>query len=38
MDIHGQLVEVKEASALLRKQMWVCCDASENSRADVDDK
>jgi hypothetical protein len=38
VEIHGQLVEVQEECALLRKQMWVWCDVSENSRADVDDK
>jgi len=38
VEIHGQLMEVQEACALLRKQRWVCCNVSENSRADVDDK
>jgi hypothetical protein len=38
VEIHGRLVEVQEACALLRKQMWVWCDVSENSRADVDKK
>jgi hypothetical protein len=37
VEIHGQLTEVQEERALLRNHMWVWCDVSENSRADVDD-
>ena len=38
MEFHGQLVEMQEACALLRKQMWVWWEVSENSRADGDNK